>query len=143
MGFKSGDCAGQSKILILLSSNHSYVFFTVCFGSLSCWKMTSFTFKSHALRVPKNSSPKISLYNSPSILPSILQYFPMPNEPIQPHIITEPPPNFTVGLICCGCKGKFGSFQHHSLPSEPKIKNLLSSDHTTFRQSSIVQFLYF
>src|SRR5436305_9650085 len=105
--------------------------------------MTSFTLKSHVLSVPMNSSSKISRYSSPSILPSILQYFPIPNEPIQPHTITEPPPNFTVGLICCGCKDKFGSLQHHSLPSEPKIKNLLSSDHTTFHQSSMVQLRYF
>src|SRR5205823_4442089 len=142
-GLRSGDCDGQSKISILLSSNHSYVFFAVCFGSLSCWKMTSSIPKLHTLKVPMNSSFKISRYSSPYILPSILQYFFTPKAPIQPHIITEPPPNFTVGLICCGCKGKFGSFQHHSLPSEPKIKNLLSSDHTTFLQSSIVQSRYF
>ncbi|RIB11241.1 hypothetical protein C2G38_2145673 [Gigaspora rosea] len=31
------------------------------------------------------------------------------------------PPNFTVGFTCCGNKSDFGSFQHNSPPSVPKI----------------------
>src|SRR5437660_12302800 len=57
--------------------------------------------------------------------------------------MTESLPYFTVGLTCCDVMGNFGSLQHHSLPSEFQIMNLLSSDQITLRQSSIVQCLYF
>src|SRR5436190_11822546 len=57
--------------------------------------------------------------------------------------MTESLPYFTVGLTCCDVIGNFGSLQHHSLPSEFQIINLLSSDQITLRQSSTVQSLYF
>ena len=37
IGFKSGDWLGQLRVLISLFSNHSFVSFAVCLGSLSCW----------------------------------------------------------------------------------------------------------
>ena len=41
MGLMSGDCAGQSRRVILLSSIQVVAFLEVCLGSFSCWKMSS------------------------------------------------------------------------------------------------------
>ena len=38
IGFQSGDWLGQLRVLIPLFSNHPFVSFAVCLGSLSCWR---------------------------------------------------------------------------------------------------------
>src|SRR5579871_4351314 len=58
---------------------------------------------------------------------------------MQPHIIREPPPNFLVSFTSLSLKPSPGFFQTHFLPSDPSLLILVSSDHTTFFQSSRVQ----
>src|ERR1700722_5867570 len=80
--------------------------------------------------------------SSASIFPSILVAYPMPSQNIQPHIITFPPPNFTVLSISLSIKGSPTSFHTHFLPSDPRRLILVSSVHTTLFQSSIVYSLH-
>ena len=40
MGFRSGLIAGRSRMLQCFVSNHFWVLCEVCFGSLSCWRLT-------------------------------------------------------------------------------------------------------
>src|SRR6266576_3873277 len=80
-------------------------------------------------------------YRSPSTLPSILQAIPGPSHIIQPHTITDPPPNFTVPCTSLSLRPSPAFFQAHFLPSDPRQLILVSSDHTTLFQSSTVQSL--
>src|SRR5215471_15153630 len=58
---------------------------------------------------------------------------------MQPHIIRDPPPNFTVSFTSLSLKPSPAFFQTHTLPSDPSLLILVSSDHTTVFQSSTVQ----
>src|SRR5215469_4122513 len=58
---------------------------------------------------------------------------------MQPHIIKDPPPNFTVPFTNLSLRPSPAFFHTHFLPSDPKRLILVSSDHTTFFQSSRVQ----
>src|SRR3979490_318569 len=78
---------------------------------------------------------------SPSILPSILHAYPGPSQSMQPHTITDPPPNFTVPSTSLSLSPFPALFQAHFLPSDPRRFILVSSDHTTLFQSSRVQSL--
>src|SRR5204862_969123 len=75
----------------------------------------------------------------PSIFPSILHANPTPSHSMQPHIIRDPPPNFTVSFTSLSLKPSPAFFQAHLLPSDPSLLILVSSDHTTLFQSSKVQ----
>ncbi|KIJ08605.1 hypothetical protein PAXINDRAFT_18277 [Paxillus involutus ATCC 200175] len=76
---------------------------------------------------------------SASILPSILHAIPAPSQVIQPHIIKDPPPNFTVPSTILSLRPSPAFFRTHFLPSDPRRLILVSSDHTTHFQSSTVQ----
>src|SRR5271156_913699 len=76
---------------------------------------------------------------SPSILPSILHAYPTPSHSMHPHTIKDPPPNFRVPSTSLSFKFSPGFFHTHFLPSDPNLLILVSSDHTTFFQSSTVQ----
>ena len=91
IGFKSGDWLGQLRVLIPLFSNHSFVSFAVCLGSLSCW---STKFRPCPKEVADFSRffSRISLYMLPFILPWITCNSPVPSDEKHPHIIMEPPP---------------------------------------------------
>src|SRR3979490_2486441 len=78
---------------------------------------------------------------SPSILPSILHAYPGLSQSMQPHTITDPPPNFTVPSTSLSLSPSPALFQAHFLPSDPRQFILVSSDHTTLFQSSRVQYL--
>ena len=78
---------------------------------------------------------------SPSILPSILHAYSGPSQNMQPHSITDPPPNFIVPLISLSFSPSLALFQAHFLPSNPRGLILVSSDHTTLFQSFRVQSL--
>src|SRR5215471_5850420 len=58
---------------------------------------------------------------------------------MQPHIIRDPPPNFTVSFTSLSLKPSPAFFHAHILPSDPSLLILVSSDHTTVFQSSTVQ----
>ena len=79
---------------------------------------------------------------SPSILPSIQHVYSSLSQSMQPHSITDPPPNFTVPLTSLSLSPSPTLFQAHFLPSDPRWLILVSSDHTTLFQSSRVQSLY-
>src|SRR5204863_9491839 len=70
--------------------------------------------------------------------PSILVAYPIPSQPIQPHTITFPPPNFCVPSTSLSFNSSPTSFQTHFLPSDPMRLILVSSDHITCFQSSNV-----
>src|SRR5258707_13643409 len=76
------------------------------------------------------------------ILPSILHAYPGPSHVIQPHIISEPPPNFWVPSTRWSERASPALFHTHQSPSEPSQLILVSSDQTTLFQSSIVQCLW-
>ena len=58
---------------------------------------------------------------------------------MQPHIITDPPPNLTVPFTSLSLRPSPAFFQAHFLPSEPMQLILVSSDHITCFQSSTAQ----
>ena len=72
-----------------------------------------------------------------SICPILVAY-PMSSQNIQPHIITLPPPNFSIPSTYLSVNPSPTSFHTHFLPSDPIQLILVSSDHTTLLQSAIV-----
>src|SRR6266852_7577360 len=66
----------------------------------------------------------------------------MPSQNIQPHIITFPPPNFTVLSTSLSLNGSPTSFHTHFLPSDPRQLILVSSVQRILFQSSIVYSLH-
>ena len=78
---------------------------------------------------------------SPSILPSILPAYPGPSQSMQPHSITDSPPNFTVPSTSLSLSPSPALFQACFLPSDPRQLILVSSDYTTLFQSPRVQSL--
>ena len=90
--------------------------------------------------VGKRPSCRIVRYWCWSIVPSIRIEIPTPWAVMQPHIISDPPPNFTVSLIWRGLRVLFSGIQHQLRPSEPNLLIFVSSDHITLFQSSVVQF---
>ena len=86
IGFKSGDWLGQFRVLIPLFSNHSFVSFAICLGSLSCWSMK---FRPCPKEVAdfRRFFSRISLYMLPFILPWITCNSPVPLDEKHPHII--------------------------------------------------------
>ena len=83
----------------------------------------------------------MGMKRSPSILPSILHAYPGPSQSMQPHSITDPPPNFTVPSTSLLLSPSPALFQAHFLPSDPRELILVSSDYTTLFQSPRVQSL--
>ena len=67
----------------------------------------------------------------------------MPCCVMQPHIMMEPPPCFTVCLMCLSCWLSAPLDQHQERPSEQKRLIFVSSDKMTCSQSATVQSLYF
>ena len=64
-----------------------------------------------------------------------------PSQVIQPHIMREPPTNFRVLFTSLSLRHSPSPFHAHLCPSDPRQLILVSSDHMTFFQSSIVQSL--
>src|SRR6266852_4211585 len=88
-------------------------------------------------------SSKMATYWSPSILPSTSASCPTPSQPIHPHIIIFPPPNFTVPCTSLEINPSPTCFHTHCFPSDPILLILVSSDQITLFQSSTVHSLYF
>ena len=93
----------QLRVLTPLFSNHSFVSFVICLGSLSCG--------STKIRPsPKEVADfwrffyRISLYMLPFILPWITCNSPVPLDEKHLHIIMKPSPNITVGMVLCFLK---------------------------------------
>ena len=78
---------------------------------------------------------------SPSILPSILDAYPGPSQSMQPHTITDPPPNCTAPSTSISLSPSPAFFQAHFLPFDPRQLILFSSDYSTLFQSPGVQSL--
>src|SRR6266850_5470287 len=138
MGLISGDCAGQSRRVILWSSIHFLAFLEVCLGSLSCWKIASSSEIPHSFRLGSMWSSKMDTYWSASIFPSTSARWPTPFHPIQPHTMMFPPPNLTVPCTSLSISPSPACFHTHSLPSDPNLLLLVSSDEITLFQSSTV-----
>ena len=64
-----------------------------------------------------------------------------PSHSMQPHTISDPPPNFLVSCTTLSLNPSPAFFHTHCLPSDPIRLILVSSDQTTFFQSSTVQSL--
>src|ERR1700724_1134771 len=86
---------------------------------------------------------KISTYWVVCILPSTSASLPTPSQPIQPHTMMFPPPNFTVPCTSRSISPCPACFPTHCFPSDPYLLILVSSDQITLFQSSTVQFWYF
>src|SRR5258705_11520768 len=69
---------------------------------------------------------------------AIVQAYPTPSHPKQPHNITCPPPNLSVPSTSLSLRPS-PFFHTHFLPSDPKRLILVSSDQMTLFQSSTVQ----
>ena len=78
---------------------------------------------------------------SPFILLSILDAYPGSSQSMQPHSITDPPPNFTVPLTSLSLSPSPALFQACFQPFDPRYLILVSSDYTTIFQSPRVQSL--
>ena len=103
VGFKSGDWLAQYRVLIPLFSNHSFVRFAVCLGTLSCW---STKFRPCPKEVTDFGSffSRTSLFILPFILSWITWNSQEPLDEKHSHVITELPPNLTVGMVLCFLK---------------------------------------
>ena len=115
----------------------------MCLGSLSCWKMTSSAENPDSSMLGSRLSSKILTYWSAFIFPSTSASLPTPSQPIQPHTIMFPPPNFTVPCTSRSISPWPTCFQTHCFPSDPILLILVSSDQIILFQSSTVQFWYF
>ena len=89
-----------------------------------------------------NSPSKMATYCSASIHPSISLKTPTPFHPIQPHTMSNPPPNLTVPWISLEDSPFPFLFHTYSCPSVPILLILVSSDQRSPFQSSIVQCWY-
>ena len=103
IGFKSEDRLGQLRVLIPLFSNYSFVSFMVCLGSSLCWSMKFQPCLKEVADFWKFFT-RISLYMLPFILPWITCNSSVPLGEKHPHIIMEPRPNLTVGMVLCFLK---------------------------------------
>ena len=134
--FKSGVWLGQLRVLIPLFSNHYFVSFTVCLGSLSCWS-TKFQ------PCPKEVADfwrffsRISLYMLPFILWWITCNSLVPLDEKHPCIIMEPPPNLTVGMVLCFLKAVPFFCQTLVAVFLPNSSTFTLSDQITFSQNCI------
>ena len=86
---------------------------------------------------------KMSTYWSGSILPLTSATSPTPFQPIQPHTMMFPPPNFTVSSTFLSISPSPAFFHTHCFPSDPILFILVLSDHMTFFQFSTVHSLCF
>ena len=131
IGFKSGDWLGQLRVLKPLFSNHSFVSFTVCLGSLLCW---STKFRPCLKEVADfwRFFSRISLYMLPFILPWITCNSLVPLDEKHPHIIMEPPPNLTVRMVLWFLKAMTFFRQTLVAVFPPNSSTFVSSDQITF-----------
>src|SRR5882757_4409360 len=83
----------------------------------------------------------MSTYWSASILPSTSASCPTPFQPIHPHTMMFPPPNFTVPWTSLSINPSPTCFHTHCFPSDPILLILVSSDQITLFQSSTVHSL--
>ena len=114
--FKSGHWLGQLRVQISLFSNHPFVSFAVCLGSLSCWRTKFRPCPKEVVHFWRSIS-RISLHMLPFILPWITYNSWMPLDEKHPHIIMEQPPDFTVGMVLCFLKAMPFFAKHLSLYS--------------------------
>ena len=142
MGLRSGDWAGQSGSLISYSSNQILALLEICLGSLSCWKMTSSVGIPESSMLCNNPPSKMATYCLASILPSTSLKTPTPFHPIQPHTISDPPPNLTIPWTSLEVSPSLFLFHTYSCTSDPILLILVSSDQRTLFQSSTVQCWY-
>ena len=91
------------RVLIPLFSNHSFVSFAICLGSLLCWSMKFWPCPKEVADFWRFFS-RISLYMLLFILPWITYNSPVPLDEKHPHIIMKPPPNLTVVMALCFLK---------------------------------------
>ena len=124
MGFISGDWGGECSCFALLYSSHSLSFRTVCWETLSCWKMNWFPIPI-LIALNLKFCLSMSMYITWFIIPSIKCRLPIV---IQPHTSTLPPPCFPVGIKFLDASSLFFIRNTMSLPSDPNMLNLLSSE---------------
>ena len=103
IGFKSGDWLCKFRVQIPLFWNHSFVSFVACSGTLSCWSTKFWPCPKEVADFWRFFS-RISLYILPFILPWITCNSRVPIDEKHSHIIIEPPPDLTVGMVLCFLK---------------------------------------
>ena len=129
----SEDWPGQLRVLI---PKFYFISFAICLGSLLCWSMKFWP-------CPKEVAdfwrffPRISLYVLPFILPWITCNSPVSLNEKHPHIIMEPPPNLTVGMVLCFLKAVPFFCQTLVTVFLPNSSTFVSSDQITFSQNCI------
>ena len=102
MGFRSGDWAGHDRVLIWWSFIHTFTDLAVWHGALSCWKKHSSELGNIVRAKGSKFSSRTTLYLAWFMRPSQRQICLIPALLKHPQIITDPPPNFTVGARHCG-----------------------------------------
>ena len=88
----------QLRVLITLFSNHSFVSFAVCLGSLSCWSTKFRPCPKEVADFGRFFSTK-ALCMLPLILPWITFNSPVPLDEKHSHLIMKPPPNCGDGIM--------------------------------------------
>ncbi len=96
IGFRSGDILGHWITFTLFFFRNPTVALDVCLGSLSCWKSAR---RPRARSDGSIFSFSIEQYICEFMMPSMKCSSPTPAALMQPHIMTLPPPCFTVGTM--------------------------------------------
>ena len=113
--FMSSDEGSHRRTVTFLFWNQSLAMCDVCFGSLSCWKITlplPIFFNFWSLRVPRRLCQRISTYPGPFMIPLMWWSLPIPSPVIQPHTITFPPPCLIVFFMKWGFRACPGFIQN-------------------------------
>ena len=132
MGLRSGDCVGQTRTWVLLSSNHCVALFEV-FGVIVLLKNPLFLlhlqiFKALHQSILQNLTVLLCIYD-PLNLCKIFYSIP-------PHTT---PYHEVISSSMLDCDSPL-SFQVYILLSDPILFIFVSSDYKTIFQSSTVQF---
>lgn len=140
IGLRSGDCAGQSNVFILLSLIQLVTLFAQWHGALSSWKKKS---DSNSLSADGNiDCCSISMYLVALTMPSAIFSLPTPLAAMQPQIITFVG-YFTERFKHSGLYFSCGNLLTNVVAWFPRMQKVLSSLNNTFSHSSLLHLEYF
>ena len=138
IGFKSGLCGGWSITCQPCWFRKAFTHLALWIGALSCWN-----FQSWGIWVAYGTSAACStssLYRMAVTFPFNRTIGPGPATPEKhAHIITEPPPPFTVPWMHAGWNVSSGRRLTKTRPSDPHRLNFFLSVNNTLRHCSSVQ----
>jgi len=93
--------AGHFKTMTLIYWNHFEAFWKVSLGSLSCWKVSQGLSSPQNSTIARNSTWRMLVCSSASILLSIVHILFTPWAGAQPQTIKNLPPNLTIHWCDC------------------------------------------